>query len=291
MVADYAIELLQSLESREEERFFARALSLPLAAKQGWFEAVDTLLSIGIDPLAQDGAGRTALGYCAEYGQFAHEVCAEIILSYGKASDPLKCASWSTDDGCTPLLLAIDQGHEEMVRILLKNGCPVNEQGGLAFSPLGDLSPLGDAITKGLEGIVRQLIDAGAELRPDHIDAAKDGNSPGIKQLIFGYLRLLVHEYPDSWMEQMPDVIKHGDFKAVKLLLHRGAKYSFKNIVLAVRKGQPEVRGLFLELVHNYVAEFPNHTKEWLLKLAEEDDRDTLQALLDHGASAVWDGA
>ncbi|KAH0421281.1 ankyrin repeat domain-containing protein 28 [Colletotrichum camelliae] len=265
--------------------------AFPLAAKQGWFEAVDAMLSLGFDPLSQDEAGRTALGYCAEYGHFAHEVCAEIILSHENAADALKSVSWSTDDGCTPLLLAIDQGHEEMVRILLKNGCAVNEQGGREFSPLGDRSPLGDAITKGLEGIVRQLIDAGAELRPDHIDAARDGNSPDIKQLIYGYLRLLVHESPDRWMQHLADIIEYGDVETVQMLLQRGAIYSFEHIVLAVKKGQPEVQRLLLELVHKYVDEFPIHTKEWLLKLAEENDHDTLQALLDHGASAVWDGA
>ncbi|KAF5521832.1 hypothetical protein CGCA056_v007404 [Colletotrichum aenigma] len=173
---------------------------------------------MGFDPPAQDGAGRTALGYCAEYGQFEHEVCAEIILSHGKALEALKCVSWSTDDGCTPLLLAIDKGHEEM---------------------------------------------------------------------IFGYLTLLVHESPDSWMGNLPDVIEHSDSKAVKVLLDRGAKYSFERIVLAVRRGQLDVKNLFLELVHSYVAEFPKNTREWLLKLAEEDDQDTLQALPDHGASVV----
>lgn len=269
-----------------EESHSARA-ALPLAAKQGWFEAVDAMLSIGFDPPAQDGAGRTALGYCAEYGQFEHEVCAEIILSHGKALEALKCVSWSTDDGCTPLLLAIDKGHEEMVRILLKNGCAVNEQGGREFSPLGDILPLGDAISNGHEGVVRQLIDAGAALRPDHVDAAKYSNSPGIKQLIFGYLTLLVNESPDSWIGNLPDVIEHSDSKAVKVLLDRGAKYSFEHIALAVRRGQLDVKNLFLELVHSYVAEFPNHTREWLLKLAEEDDQDTLQALPDHSASVV----
>lgn len=134
---------------------------------------------------------------------------------------------------------------------------------------------------------MRQLIDAGAELRPDHIDAAKDGNSPAIKQLGFGYLRLLVHESPDSWTGNLPDVIEHGDPKAVKVLLDRGAKYSFEHIVLAVRRGHLDVKNLFLEPVHSCVAEFPNHTREWLLKLAEEDDQDTLQALLDHSASVV----
>ncbi|KAH9238286.1 hypothetical protein K456DRAFT_1719999 [Colletotrichum gloeosporioides 23] len=249
------------------------------------------MLSLGFDPLAQDEAGRTALGYCAEYGQFEHEVCAEIILSHGKALEALKCVSWSTDDGCTPLLLAIDQGHEEMVRIFLKNGCAVNEQGGREFSPLGDLSPLGEAITKDLEGIVRQLIDAGAELRPEHIDAAKHGNSQRIKQLIFGYLRLLVHECPDRWVQHLTDVIEHGDVSTVEALLHRGVSCAFEHIVLAVRKGQPEVQSLFFGLLHRYMEDDPTQTKEWLLKLAEEDDHDTLQALLANGASVIWNGA
>ncbi|KAF4839129.1 hypothetical protein CGCTS75_v000479 [Colletotrichum tropicale] len=166
-----------------------------------------------------------------------------------------------------------------MVRILLKDGCPVNEQGARK------LSPLSEAISKDLEGIVRQLVDAGTELRPEHIVSAKSGNCPDIKRLVLGYLKVHVHEWPDQWLERMPEVIEHGDVDEVQLLLDHGAKYSFEHIVLAVRVGKPAVRTLFLELVHNYVAEFPNHTREWLLYLKEENDHDTLQALRDHGAS------
>ncbi|KAF4924030.1 hypothetical protein CGCVW01_v004330 [Colletotrichum viniferum] len=115
----------------------------------------------------------------------------------------------------------------------------------------------------------------------------KMGTLRSSSSFIFGYLRLLVHESPDSWTGNLPDVIEHGDPKAVKVLLDRGAKYSFEHIVLAVRRGHLDVKNLFLEPVHSYVAEFPNHTREWLLKLAEEDDQDTLQALLDHSASVV----
>ncbi|KAF4808257.1 hypothetical protein CGCSCA5_v012533 [Colletotrichum siamense] len=172
-----------------------------------------------------------------------------------------------------------------MVRILLKDGCPVNKQGAR------QLSPLGEAISKDFQGIARQLVDAGTELRPEHIISAKSGTSPEIKRLVEGYFRVHVHEWPDQWLERMPEVIEHGDVDDVQILLDHGAKYSFTDILLAVRIGKPAVRNLFLELVHHYVAEFPNHTRERLLKLAEEDDQDTLQALLDHGASVVWDGA
>ncbi|KAF4844936.1 Ankyrin-2 [Colletotrichum siamense] len=256
--------------------------ALPLAAKQGWFEAVDALLDIGVDPLAEDEAGRTALGYCAEYAQFEHEVCAEIILSYGIALEASTSTSWSADDGRTPLLLAIAHGNDEMVKILLKRGFPVVQQGA------GNVSPLTEAFSRGFEGIALQLVDAGTELRREHLALAKLDNS--LQSLAVACLKAQVEELREHWFQQMLEIIVDNDSTALQLLFNLGVEVEFGHVVLAIRTGHHEVTQLFLDGFQDWVNANPYWTERGLRRLEENNDHDIMQILLDHGGAAVWDG-
>ncbi|KAF4874295.1 putative ankyrin repeat protein [Colletotrichum siamense] len=256
--------------------------ALPLAAKYGWFEAVDALLNMGFDPLAEDEAGRTALGYCAEYAKFEHEACAEVFLSHERALDASKSASWSGDDGRTPLLWAVTHGHEGMVRIFVRKGFPLVEQGS------GRLSPLTEAVSKGFEEIALQLIDAGTELRKKHLALANLDNS--LQGPVTACLRAQIVEFGDYWSQQMLEIIVDNDFDALQLLFNLGIRVEFRQVVLAVRTGHQEVKQLFLGEFPGWVAANPEDTKEGLSKLESDNDWYIMQVLLDHGGSAVYAG-
>lgn len=57
--------------------------ALPLAARNGWEEAVSAMLEMGADPNARDGEGRSTISYYKELG---NEICLEILIANG-ASD------------------------------------------------------------------------------------------------------------------------------------------------------------------------------------------------------------
>lgn len=270
-----------SLDSCLAETHQCVSAALPLAAKQGWFEAVDALLDIGVDPLAEDEAGRTALSYCAEYAQFQHEVCAEVILRYRNALEASKSISWLADGGRTPLLWAITHGNDEMVKILLERGFPLVEQGSWRVSPLTE------AFSRGFEGIALQLIDAGAELRREHLALAVL-DSP-LQSLAVACLRAQMVEFGDYWFQQMLEIIVDNDSDSLQLLFNLGIGVEFCHIVLAIRTGHHEVKQLFLDGFPGWVDANQHRTKHGLRRLEENDDHEIMQALLDHGGSAVWD--
>ncbi|KAL3293712.1 pfs ankyrin repeats & 6-phosphofructo-2-kinase [Colletotrichum asianum] len=256
-----------SLDSCLAQTHQCVSAALPLAAKQGWFEAVDALLDIGVDPLAEDEAGRTALSYCAEYAQFQHEVCAEVILRYGNALEASKSVSWLADGGRTPLLWAIAHGNDEMGS--------------------WRVSPLTEVFSRGFEGIALQLIDAGAELQREHLALAVL-DSP-LQSLAVACLRAQIVEFGDYWFQQMLEIIVDNDSDSLQLLFDLGVGVEFCHIVLAIRTGHHEVKQLFLDGFPGWVDANQHRTKHGLRRLEENDDHEIMQALLDNGGSAVWD--
>ena len=60
-----------------------------------------------------DGRNRSALQGSAPQKHFH---MAKLLFGYGD------CDEWGDSDGCTALYYAIDLGHEEVVRILLREG-------------------------------------------------------------------------------------------------------------------------------------------------------------------------
>jgi ankyrin repeat protein len=63
-----------------------------------------------------------------------------------------------TGPGCTALYLAANQGHAEVVKVLLEAGAKMN-----IGEPFGDETPLGAAIRKGHAEVVQILKEAGAK--------------------------------------------------------------------------------------------------------------------------------
>lgn len=111
----------------------------------------------GADVHALNKWRETPLLTAANHGQSG---AVDALLQNG--ADPCKC----TDTGWSPLSIAAYKGHDEVVRLLLEEGAPTEED-----DPT--LSALLQAATKGLSGTVELLLRHGA----DHTVTTKKGDT------------------------------------------------------------------------------------------------------------------
>lgn len=137
-------------------------LSTPLhkacaGSKLGHLAAVKLLLDGGANVHALNKWRETPLLTAANHGQAGS---VEALLAAG--ADPCKC----TDTGWSPLSIAAYKGHDDVVRILLEEGAPTEED-----DPT--LSALLQAATKGLPDTVELLLRHGA----DHTVTTKKGDT------------------------------------------------------------------------------------------------------------------
>eukprot|EP00956_Cyclotella_meneghiniana_P026340 scaffold56674_cov56-Cyclotella_meneghiniana.AAC.5 len=137
-------------------------LSTPLhkacaGSKPGHLSAVHLLLEGDADVHALNKWRETPLLTAANHGQVES---VEALIDYG--ADPCKC----TDTGWSPLSIAAYKGHDEVVRLLLEEGAPTEED-----DPT--LSALLQAATKGLPDTVMLLLEHGA----DHTVTTKKGDT------------------------------------------------------------------------------------------------------------------
>lgn len=159
-------------------------LALGVAAVDGHFSTVRTLLDHGFDPDLQDGQGRTALWWAAYDGRYEvakllMDAGADInIVDYDILVSPLMAAAYRghikvldlllmagakkelvETHGFSALGLAISFRHLEVVKHLLESG--VNVECGSN----SEMTPLSIAIGRGEAKIVRLLLEAGALTR------------------------------------------------------------------------------------------------------------------------------
>ena len=137
-------------------------LSTPLhkacaGSKVGHTSAVTQLLEANADVHALNKWRETPLLTAANHGQCE---AVEALLRFG--ADPCKC----TDTGWSPLSIAAYKGHDDVVRLLLEEGAPTEED-----DPT--LSALLQAATKGLPDTVMLLLGHGA----DHTVTTKKGDT------------------------------------------------------------------------------------------------------------------
>lgn len=126
-------------------------------SKPGHLAAVKLLLKGGADVHALNKWRETPLLTAANHGQSG---AVEALIA--AHADPCKC----TDTGWSPLSIAAYKGHDEVVRLLLEDGAPTEED-----DPT--LSALLQAATKGLPDTVELLLRYGA----DHTVTTKKGDT------------------------------------------------------------------------------------------------------------------
>ncbi|XP_014057067.1 B-cell lymphoma 3 protein homolog isoform X1 [Salmo salar] len=126
-----------------------RQTPLHLAVITHQAQLVGALLHAGADPGALDRNGQTAVHLCCEHGQ---QACLSVVLSHPSI---LTCLEVRNYEGLTPLHLAVQGGHKELVRMLLDAGADINAMQDIKSGH----SPLIHAVENHNMGMVHFLIE------------------------------------------------------------------------------------------------------------------------------------
>ncbi|WXC58102.1 hypothetical protein SNK03_004001 [Fusarium graminearum] len=122
---------------------------LSLAAQFGDIDAVNRLLTLGVDINLADQDGQTPLLWAAYKG---HEAIVRLLVKNAARVEKVDQVY-----GRTPLSWAASKGHQDVVRLLLRNGANVNAVDN------SQRTPLSWAASRGHLNTVRYLIEAGAD--------------------------------------------------------------------------------------------------------------------------------
>jgi ankyrin repeat protein len=183
----------------------------------------------------------------------------------------------------TPLIIAIQNNHYEMIQFLLERGANAN------FRGTGLVSPLGDASWLGMEEVVKLLLEHDAEVNMDFLfwgNALYMASWRGHERVV----RMLIEKGADvegnpRWRSNALHVaVDSGHEQIVKLLLQAGANaeaisrgYPYSPLVSATLRSNVQVVRLLLE--HGA---YP--TSEALLNAAATGNTQMVQLLLANGA-------
>ncbi|RHZ57154.1 hypothetical protein Glove_393g44 [Diversispora epigaea] len=118
---------------------------LMVACKLGHYETAKLLLSYGADPNTQNEAGETSLHFAAKNGYLD---CVKVLIGLDNDPSPYECETsfikktWRANIeikdkfyGWTPLFLASNEGHVEIVEVLLQVGAKKNLVDFFEFTP------------------------------------------------------------------------------------------------------------------------------------------------------------
>ncbi|KAK6518427.1 hypothetical protein TWF506_005582 [Arthrobotrys conoides] len=122
------------------------------AVKVGNTEIVKELVSRGAKTDSQNNVGQNILHECARHGR--HEIL-KFLIDAGAAP---KVDTLDRSIGMSPLYLAVEQGHPEIVSALIKYGADVNLE-----TAEGLWTPLHESVKKGYMEITEMLLTAGAD--------------------------------------------------------------------------------------------------------------------------------
>lgn len=203
--------------------------ALTSAAKNGFTEAVSTLLARGADPDKRNRKGMTALLLAVKEGQWA--VTERLIQNN---VDLEQCDG----GGKTALMLAAEEGHVGIIELLLGNGAL------LAAKDHDGLSALSWACLRGQMPAAKCLIERKAQL--EHVDstgrtpldlAACQGSSALVQMLLDKGVKM---EHVDmNGMRPLDRAIAYRNIQVVQVFLRRGAKLGPATWAMAT--GKPEI--------------------------------------------------
>lgn len=269
--------------------FFDKGVTpLHLGAEKGSDTIVRLLLKSGADQNVKDYQGRTPLWLAIEREHYAvaELLLAELLPKNGANSDPGLTAYFK--NGVSPLQLAVEEGSDTIVRLLLRSGADQN------VKDYHGRRLLWLAMEKEHYTLVDLLLENGA-----------DPNSRGSKgrSLLWHAIEKKHYEVAKLLLENGAD-LEPGEYEGrplpwqamekehydmVKLLLENVADPDFKNyqgrrpLWLAAERGYDTVVKLLLE--NGADPDYKNYQGRTPLWLAAENGHDAVvKLLLDHGA-------
>ena len=168
---------------------------------------VKRLLKMGADPNKHNDVNATALMWASGDLQKIR-----LLVSHGADVNA------RSDDHRTPLMLAARHpGAVQIVKFLLDKGANPNPNS----KPVGESSPLLEALTAGDDAIAKLLISRGA----DSAATAEQGLTMAITTGCEGALQTLATQITnrDAFTIALQNTVVFGDLKAVRLMLDHGA--------------------------------------------------------------------
>ncbi|EXV03146.1 ankyrin repeat protein [Metarhizium robertsii] len=237
-------------------------------------QTVRTLIELGADINMKDDVGRKALDIAVTRAlvklsgdvdlnpitnqaiflavQQGNEAVLRVLLACGEAVDG------KDFDGWTPLMRAAASGHEAVAKLLLENGANI-EANDMEYG----WTPLSWAIEREQVAMIKLLLENGADIEARHSGSRRT---------------------PLSW------AVEKAQEAIIKLLLEKGAKidsedteYSYTPLLWAVKKGQEAIINLLLEKGANVDAK-DQFGRTPLSRAAQEGDEATAKLLLEKGA-------
>uniref|UniRef100_A0AAY4EWW3 Ankyrin 3a n=1 Tax=Denticeps clupeoides TaxID=299321 RepID=A0AAY4EWW3_9TELE len=253
--------------------------ALHLASKEGHVEVVAELLKQGADVDAATKKGNTALHIASLAGQ--SEVVRELVTN-GANVNAQSVYSCFTSDGFTPLAVALQQGHDQVVSLLLEN----DTKGKVRLPALHIAARKDD--TKSAALLLQNDHNADVESKsgftPLHI-AAHYGNI-NVATLLLNR-GAAVDFMARNDITPLHVAAKRGNSNMVKLLLDRGAKIEAKTkdgltpLHCGARSGHEQV----MEMLLDRGAPILSKTKNGLspLHMATQGDHlNCVQLLMQH---------
>jgi ankyrin repeat protein len=219
--------------------------ALYLAAEEGAEQIVQLLLTQGADAALADFFGGTPLMQASSFG---HERCALVLLEAGGGA----VVSAQNNAGVTALMLAAQNGHEQVARDLLKAGAAVGAQNNAGFTALMI------AAQNGHEQVALILLKAGAAVDQTEEDgwtalmfAAQNGHEQVALDLLKAGAAVDQTE-EDGWTALM-FAAQNGHEQVTRNLLKSGAVVGVQNnagvtaLMLAASNGHEQVARILLE--------------------------------------------
>jgi ankyrin repeat protein len=160
-----------ALGANVHARDFNKASNLNLACTHGHIQMAELLVSHGADVNETFGKHKqTLLHWAAEQSAFG---VATFLLAHGANVNARQ------SDGSTPLLLAAAQGHQHLVQLFLKHQAMISPRNSRHATARSAASRAGHHTIVG-------LIDAAAESRPAHLQAAdREYEHPSKERYLF----------------------------------------------------------------------------------------------------------
>ena len=192
----------------------------------------------------------------------------------------------SNEYGYNPLQMAACMGHKEVVRLLIGGGANPNT------ADEGKSTPLHGAAAEGHKDVVQMLLDVGADPNVESVDgetplsSATDNEHKDVEQLL---LEKGARPNKEYYERKLLVVIREGNVKEVKNHLSREVDVNCDHsspLKVAVRLGHKGIVHLLLE--RGADPNLENDAEDWEdipLKIAlEADKKDLARILLDAGA-------